>query len=311
MAKVVVTSLKSKNFSEDDLREAIKRTVSRLDFDFKKGIRNVAIKPNLCYYWDCSTGETTDPRVVEAIIDYVRSEIGHDTNISVVEADASAMKTKYSFDALGYTELKRKKNVDLINLCQGEISNFVIKVKDKELTLPINSILLKADLVINVPKLKVHNVAGVTCAFKNMFGSIAKPRKYSYHNVLPYAIVAVNKKVRSDITIVDGIVARGKYPKKLGVIIASDDPLANDFTVSKIMGFNPRSVEHLALAENEGLWQTKNIGIIEDNVKMSEIKASFPSYNHFMHRLSWNLQLKMLRLYCRVSKDVVVPVLDD
>jgi uncharacterized protein (DUF362 family) len=221
------------------------------------------------------------------------------------------MKTKYSFDALGYSELTRKKEVDLVNLCQGEISDFAIKVRDKELTLPINSILLNADLVINVPKLKTHNVVGMTCAFKNMFGSIAKARKYSYHNVLPYAIVAVNKKVRSHITVVDGIVAKGRYPKKMGVIMASDDPLANDFTVARIMGFSPGRVEHLALAENEGLWQTKNIDVIEDNVKMSEIKAGFPSYNHFMHRLSWNLQIRMLRLYCRVAKDVVVPVLDD
>lgn len=311
MAKVVLTSLKSKNFSDEDLRETVGRAFSRLDFDFKSEIRNVAIKPNLCYYWDFSTGETTDPRVVGAIIDQVRSEIGDDVNISVVEADASAMKTKYSFDALGYSELMRKKEVDLVNLCQGEISDFAIKVRDKELTLPINSILLNADLVINVPKLKTHNVVGMTCAFKNMFGSIAKARKYSYHNVLPYAIVAVNKKVRSHITVVDGIVAKGRYPKKMGVIMASDDPLANDFTVARIMGFSPGRVEHLALAENEGLWQTKNIDVIEDNVKMSEIKAGFPSYNHFMHRLSWNLQIRMLRLYCRVAKDVVVPVLDD
>lgn len=311
MPKVVLTSLKSKSFSDEDLRNTIRRAFSSLDFGFKSEIQNVTIKPNLCYYWDCSTGETTDPRVVAAIIDHIRSEVGDKVKISVVEADASAMKTKYSFDALGYSELKRKKEVDLVNLCQGEISDFSVKVGDKELTLPLNLILLKADLVINVPKLKTHNLTGVTCAFKNMFGSIAKPRKYSYHNVLPYAIVAVNKKVRSDITIVDGIIAKGRYPKKLGVIIASNDPLANDFTASRIMGFNPGSMEHLALAENEGLWQTKNIDVIEDNVKMSEIKASFPSYNHFMHRLSWNLQLRMLRLYCRVAKDVVVPVLGD
>jgi uncharacterized protein (DUF362 family) len=80
MAKVVLTSLKSKNFSDEDLRETVGRAFSRLDFDFKSEIRNVAIKPNLCYYWDFSTGETTDPRVVGAIIDQVRSEIGDDEN---------------------------------------------------------------------------------------------------------------------------------------------------------------------------------------------------------------------------------------
>jgi len=311
MAKVVLTSLKTKNFSDNDIDNAVERAIDGLDFNFTGRIQNLVIKPNLCYYWNYSTGETTDPRVVSAVIDYVRRKVGKDVSISIVEADASAMKTKHSFDVLGYREMCRRKQVDLVNLCEGNIEDVNVTVKDKELVLPVNKLLLQADLVINVPKLKTHNLTGVTCAFKNMFGAIAKPRKYSYHSILSYAIVGVNKKVRSDLTIVDGIVARGRHPKRLGLIMAADDPLANDFVAARIMGFNPRRVEHLLLAAREHVWQTNEIEVVEDGVKLSEVKKNFPSYNHMMHRLSWNLQLRLLRLYGKIVGDVLPPVLED
>ena len=60
---------------------------------------------------------------------------------------------------------------------------------------------MNADLVINVPKLKTHNFIGVTCAMKNIFGAISKPKKYSYHENIVNVIVAANKIVPSDIVV--------------------------------------------------------------------------------------------------------------
>lgn len=311
MAKVVLTSLKTKNFSDDDIDKAVERAIDHLDFIFRDGIQNVVIKPNLCYYWDYSTGETTDPRVVSAVIDYVRRKIRKDANISVVEADASAMKTKYSFRVLGYDKLCQAKNVKLENLSEGNIANFKVNVSGKEIVLPINEILLKADLIINIPKLKTHNFIGATCALKNMFGAISKPRKYSYHEIISYVIVGVNKIVKSHITVVDGLIVRGSCPKKLGVILAGDDLLATDFIAVKIMGFNPKRLPYLNLAAKEQIGQTRDVELIEDNVKLSEIKKNFPSHNYFLHKISWNLQLKLLRLYMAVVGDVLPPILEN
>lgn len=310
MAKVVLTSLKTKNFSDTDIENAVGRAIDRLDFNFKRNIQNVVIKPNLCYYWDYSTGETTDPRVISSAIDYVRRKMGEDISISIVEADASAMKTKYSFKALGYDRLCQAKNVKFENLSEGNIVDVKVKVRGKEFVLPINEILLKTDLIINIPKLKTHNFIGVTCALKNMFGAISKPRKYSYHEIISDVIVGVNKILKSHIIIVDGLIARGSYPKKLKVILAGDDPLAIDFTVAKITGFNPKRVAYLSLAEKEQIGQINNIELVEEDVKLAEVKKSFPRYNHFIHTISWKLQLKMLRVYGAVVGDVIPPILE-
>jgi len=311
VAKVVLTSLKTRTFSDSDIDNAVERAIDLLDFNFKRSIHDVVIKPNLSYYWNSSTGETTDPRVVCAVIDFVRRKLGNDVDISVVEADASAMKTKYSFRVLGYDKLCQAKNVKLRNLSEGDIVDVKATVEGKEVVLPINQLLLKADLRINIPKLKTHNFIGATCALKNMFGAISKPRKYTYHEMISHVIAAVNKIVKSDIVVVDGLIVRGSYPKKLGVILASDDPIAMDFIAARIMGFNPKRIPYLSLAAKEQSFQAKDVELVEENVRLGEIERNFPSYSHFIHTISWGLQLKMLRAYMAIAGDVLPPILEN
>lgn len=308
MTKVVLTSIQ-KNCTDTDINKAVERAIDLLNFEFNDKIENVVIKPNLCYYWDYTTGETTDPRIVSAIIDYIREHLGKDVKIFIAEADASAMRTKHAFKILGYEKLAVKKNVELTNLSEGDICEQKVKVKNVEFTLPINRMLLEADLVVNVPKLKTHNIVGLTCALKNMFGVIAKPRKYDYHSMLSHVIVGVNKIVRSDITVVDSIIVRGTYPKKLGVLLSGDNPLVTDFIAAEIAGFNPKRIQYLSIGEKEGLGKTDDIQLIEDNVDLRQVKKEFPCHNYFFHKFLWNLQLKMLNAYAKIVGDVIPPIL--
>lgn len=274
------------------------------------GVKDVVIKPNLCYYWTASTGETTDGRVVCSIIKYIRERISSDVNITVAEADASAMKTKFAFKILGYDELCRRNDAALVNLSEGTVTQQTVKVGGREVTLPFNEVLLNADLIINVPKLKTHNFVGVTCAMKNIFGAISKPRKYDYHRNIVDVIVAANKIVKSNVVVVDGLIARGSCPKKLGVVMASDNALASDFVAAKLMSFNPKKVPYISLGAKEQLGETKNIKVIEDGAKMAEITKNFPHYSHRMHQISWGLQLKLLKFYTSMSGDVLPPFLE-
>ncbi|MGA2385818.1 MAG: DUF362 domain-containing protein [Candidatus Bathyarchaeia archaeon] len=309
MSKVILSSVKSQRFSNSEIDVVVKRAIDSLNHYFA-GIKNVFIKPNLCYYWDASTGETTDGRVVCAVIKYLRERIGKDVNITVAEADASAMKTKYAFSILEYDELCLRNNVNLMNLSEGNVVEKTVKVGKTEVTLPFNEALLNADLIINVPKLKTHNFIGVTCGMKNIFGAISKPRKYSYHDNIVNVIVAANKIVKSDIVVVDGLIVRGSCPKRLGIVMASDDVLANDFVAAKLMSFNPKKIPYINLAAKEKLGEMKNISVIEDGIKMAEAIKSFPHYNHLVHSLSWGMQLKMLKAYTAVSGDVLPPFLE-
>lgn len=309
MAKVSITSVKSKPFLSTDIDSAVERAIDDLNYNFSS-IETVLIKPNLCYYWTASTGETTDGRIISSIIKYLRKRVGANVKITVAEADASAMRTKYAFSILGYDELCQRNSVELKNLSEGKISDFKVKVGKQEITLPFHEDLQNTDLIVNVPKLKTHNFTGMTCALKNMFGAIAKPRKYSYHKNIEHVIAAANKVVNSDITVVDGLIVRGSVPKRLGVIMAGDNALSTDWIAARAMSFNPKKVPHLSLAAREKIGDTENIKVIEDGIRLSDVIKNFPHYSHRMHAISWGLQLRMLKAYTAVSGDVLPPFLE-
>lgn len=309
MAHVVLA--KAKDYSQKEICEVTLRTLDALNYEFDREANLVVVKPNLCYYWDYSTGETTHPAVVSAVIDWVRERTGKDASIVVAEADASAMKTKYAFKMLGYEKLSKVKNVNLHNLCEGEIVDKEVKVAGKSFVLPVNKMLLDADLIINVPKLKYQRAIGFSCALKNMFGAIAKPRKFVYHSNLPSVIVGMNKIVKSNIVLTDGIIALGKTPKKIGVIMASNDALASDFIASKAAGYNPLRLGYLKLGVKEKIGNVNHINLTANSIGLEDIRKEFPRQSHFLRKISWKLQLRMLNLYSKVSKDVIPPVLNE
>jgi uncharacterized protein (DUF362 family) len=145
---------------------------------------------------------------------------------------------------------------------------------------------------------------------KNIFGAISKPRKFSYHDRISDVIVGVNKILKSDLVVVDGIIAKGSYTKKLGVVLAGNDALATDFVAARVMGFNPKRLPYLSLAAKEQIGKAHNIDLVEEDVTLAEVKKNFPHYNHFVHTISWSLQLKMLRIYAAIIGDVLPPFLE-
>jgi len=100
--------------------DSLRRALDLIKFKVSQPISSVVIKPNLCYYWNASTGYTTDPKVVATLIDYLREKLG-DMPIKIAEADATAMKTKHSFEMLGYTKLAKEKGVELFNLSTDRV----------------------------------------------------------------------------------------------------------------------------------------------------------------------------------------------
>ncbi len=306
MTKVILS--KSKGYTIQDIKNTVEESLTAIhndDFDYNK----ILIKPNLCYYWHYSTGQTTDPRVVKSIIEYIR-ENNKDITIYIGEADASPMKTKYSFKMLGYEKLAKEQNVELINLSQGEKVEKEVSINGELIGLPINKILTETDLLINVPTLKTHREIGFTCAMKNMFGSIANPWKFGYHKALSQTIVAINKIVKSNIVIVDGIIASGKATKKMVVIITGDDAYSTDTIVADLIGYGASKVPYLNLAKKEGLEKKGQIEIIEKSIKYNEIKKAFPKPNYLLDKIIWKSELRALKIYAKIVGDIIPPVLE-
>ena len=122
-------------------------------------------------------------------------------------------------------------------------------------------------------------------------------------------IAGVNRAIKPDLTVVDGIVALGRHPIKLGLIIAGTDSSAIDYTAAKIIGYdNPRRIRYIRLAEKMGVGNL-NVEIVGEDV--NEIRKQFPKVNNFLFSLLWDLQLKGVKIYTKVTGDVVPPILGD
>ena len=311
--KNTVSLTRVESFNERGIKEAAYHTLDMLNCKPSGNLKHVMIKPNLCYYWDYSTGETTDPRLVSSIIDYIRERWNPKTEIAIVESDASAMRTRHVFKMLGYEALAEEKSVELVNLSEDETCEKEVTVGKQKVTLPLPKSLLECNFFINVPKLKVGPYAGgqclhITCALKNLFGCISKPRKVDYHPQLSEVIVGINKLIKPNLTVVDGIVALGKHPVKLGIVIAGEDNLAVDFVAAKVMGYNPWRIKHLRLAAEEKVGDVKDVEIVGENIE--NICKVFPKRSRLGFKIKWGMQLSLLRLYIKISGDVVPSVLE-
>lgn len=255
------------------LKRAIEKSIDLIQFNFKVDSKKVVIKPNLCYYYDYSIGETTDPKFVSALIDVLRDHLTSGPDIFVVESDASAMKCKHVFRMLGYEKMAKEKAVTLVNLSEEKNKNAEVRISDKYFRLRIPQIIQESDLLVNVPKIKYQLGVKVTCALKNIYGCNAYQKKYVYHKALSEAIVGINKLIKPNLVVVDGIIVTGTKTKKLGLVMASEDPVAIDAAASKILGFNPKSVKHIALAAKEGVG---NMQFVQKGESLASIKNLFP-----------------------------------
>jgi uncharacterized protein (DUF362 family) len=306
-----IVSLVRTEDSSQNVKTSIFTAVNMIGFRPQKTVKSVVIKPNLCYYWDASTGQTTDPKVVSGIIDYVRKECGASVDIKVAEADASAMRTKFAFPMLGYEKLAKEKNVQLLNLSSDPLVEETVRVNGRNIAFKVPTSLLNSDLFINVPKLKIMRDVKITCAMKNIFGCNGFPRKLIYHEFLSEAIVGINKILHPQLTIVDGLVVLGRVPARLGLIVAGTDTFSVDYVVSQIAGKDPSKIKFLRLAIKERLGGRHNISTIGESLR--EVAKAFPKervgFVASKHLLDF--QIWLLGAYCAVTGDIMPPALEE
>ena len=120
---------------------------------------------------------------------------------------------------------------------------------------------LEADIVINLPKLKTHQMMGLTCGVKNLFGSVVGMRKPRLHlqagtnkSFFALMLLELAETVRPALTIVDAVTAMegdgpgSGDPVHIGALIAGDNPLAVDTVAAELVGMPPSAVWTLRVA---------------------------------------------------------------
>jgi uncharacterized protein (DUF362 family) len=227
---------------------------------FRLGVANkkIVLKPNLVEY-DPAGAINTHPMVVHAAIEAFKALGARE--VVVAEGPGHRRDNEYLVTASGlYSAIKDAKS-HYVDLNQDDVRPVKLRTRFSALgTLYLPDTVLRADLLVSMPKLKTHHWAGVTLAMKNMFGLVPGaiygwPKNILHWSGLQESILDINSSLSvPQFAIVDGIIGmegngpiQGR-PKHCGALILGDDWVSVDATAARLMNVDPKKIPYLQLA---------------------------------------------------------------
>jgi uncharacterized protein (DUF362 family)/Pyruvate/2-oxoacid:ferredoxin oxidoreductase delta subunit len=220
---------------------------------FVSGGDRVLLKPNLLSAKDPSRAITTHPDVVEAVARLVR-DAGGDPFIG--DSPGGAVRgIERVWKNTMMSEMAARNSLELVNF---EASGSQ-EIDTGSFRLYVAKPVLEADVIINLPKLKTHSLTLFTGAVKNMFGVIPGFRKAGMHKIFPKPapfagmLVELYSNVRPAM---EGNGPSSGEPRKTGLVAVSDDGVALDAVVSRLIGFDPSRIDTTRIAGERGLGES-------------------------------------------------------
>jgi len=241
-----------------DAVESVVKALEMIKSDVEAALSSnkpILIKPNYLNSRHPSTGVTTDSRVVEGIVKFLRE---HNNGEEIIIGEGSGFADTFqAFKVAGVDEVAEKYGVKLVDLNKDE---FVEVYPRNPLSLKKVRIAKTAleSTIISVPKLKPHRIATVTLSLKNMMGALASKGTMHAGLSLNENIVDLASIVKPSLSVIDGVIAGEGHensgnPIEMNLVIAGTDPVAVDAVGAAVMGISPTDVKHLVLAERKGL----------------------------------------------------------
>lgn len=217
----------------------------------------ILLKPNLNSNMNALTGNTTDLRILSALIRILKDEgytnvmIGEGTNSGFYRNNISVISR------LGVDRLAQHMKVPVRDLNRSDPHEIHF---DKGVKAHVAKEVVDAKMIINLPKLKTHFENGMTVCLKNLMGClVGQENKKKVHDNLPVNILKINEAVKPQLHIVDALIAmEGLGPTKgvpvrLDRILVGTNPFLIDLACAAMARFDYRKVRTLALAQERGI----------------------------------------------------------
>ena len=236
----------------------------------ESGKKQILIKPNYINSKHPSTGITTDSRVIEGIVKFLKT--GNITSDVVIGEGSGFADTFQAFKIAGVDAVADRWGVKLVDLNKDE---FVEAQVPNPLSLKKIRVAKTAleSTIISVPKLKPHRIATVTLSLKNMMGALASKGSMHRGTSLSENIIDLASVLTPSLAVIDGIIAGEGHetsgdPVPMNLVIVGTDPVAVDAVGAAVMDIAPEDVKHLLLAEKKGLGtcQLANITVLGEPI---------------------------------------------
>ena len=264
------------------IRAAVFAALDRLDAE--TGIaaalagKPVLVKPNLVIVYNRlgtvrdQYPETTDPRVLDAVVLWLSRRA---SSISIVESSGRGFPTRASFRASGLDRLAARRGCALLALEEQPVDRYILPRArvQKEILIPrvFSPVVRGEALYVSVPKLKTNLYTGVTLGFKNAMGVIPyNLRQRNHHYAIDRKLVEMLYLFKPALTVIDGVVGgEGECPAPVDpvdsrLIIAGDQAVETDRAATRLMGFDPASIELMRVADELGFGDPAGARVIGD-----------------------------------------------
>jgi len=260
-----ISLVRCDTYESKAVESAVRRVVDLLGgiSCFVKPGDRVLLKPNMLSAHSPERRITTDPEVVSAVVRLVleaggRPFIGDSPALDPFRRVAS--KT-------GMARIAEQFGIECIELT--EPTTVLLPESAVFRQLEIASQAVKADVVINLPKLKTHSQMLLTLGVKNLFGTIVAQRKAEWHymvgvdrDIFASLLLDIYLTVGPVLTILDGIWGMEGHgpsngvPRPLNLIAASQDAVALDVGICHILNVPLRSFPVYRVARTRGIGVT-------------------------------------------------------
>jgi uncharacterized protein (DUF362 family) len=224
---------------------------------FVKQGERILLKPNMLSAKKPEQAVTTHPMIVRVVADMVREAGGR-----VMVGDSPGIGSFRSVaEKSGIASAARESGAELVEFDE------VIEIHGSGMfrRISVASAYWQADKIINLPKLKTHEMMTMTCAVKNLFGAVVGTEKAGWHlkagtsrEHFARLMLEIYLLKKPALNIVDGVVAMegngpgSGDPINLGILIAGVNPVAVDVVAGRLAGIpaDLLYIEREALAMN-------------------------------------------------------------
>lgn len=239
-----------------DFYEAVKEALELIGDIKVDQTTKILIKPNLGIPGYSYIGICTNPRVLDALIQYLIDKGAKKENITLAEQSFFVPLEKVGKKS-GIDNIVKKFNINYIDISKTEFE----KKQEREFTLEVTKIVNDFDLIFNVPVIKTDMFVGMDGAFENLTRFLSKKTFEELSKDPKKAVGALTilpNMLPKFITIGDASIGmQGNGPAQHGeagffnLIFAARNPVSHDKIVQEVLCL--RKLPYVELAGKLGL----------------------------------------------------------
>jgi uncharacterized protein (DUF362 family) len=234
----------------------------------------VVLTPNWVQPNKPETGDVVGPESLRTIIQFIKRS---NPKRIVIATGSAGKSTPEVMKIVGYEKIIIQENVEFVDLNHGPFTRLELNHNSPSAT-NLNKLYDEMTFLISFAQLKMHNVATMTAAIKNIAmgwpptEEHGNPKKnLGIHNDIHGFIRAMAEKIKIDLSIVSanpamiGTGPHGGVARHTGIVFCGTDPVAVDTIGARFLGLKPDAIRYL--------WDLKNMNIGVGDIEKMNIKG--------------------------------------